>query len=72
MSTRIKTADVRPAFRDCRAQAASDRKPKGWARTQRVITGMERAERSINATLTLVDLRIERSRAQRDARRAKR
>ena len=72
MSTRTKTADVRPAFRDCRAQAASDRKPKGWARTQRVITGMERAERSINATLTLVDLRIERSRAQRDARRAKR
>jgi len=69
---RIKTADVRPAFRDCRAQAASDRNPRGWARTKRVMTGMERAERSISATLTLVDLRIERSRSQREARRAKR
>jgi len=60
----------RATFRDKRASQPEDRKPKGWARTQRIMFAMDRQERTDNKHSNNLDAKIQKSQMRKDERKA--
>ena len=60
----------RATFRDKRASQPEDRKPKGWARTQRIMFSMERQERTDSKHSDKLDAKIEKTQMRKDERKA--
>ena len=67
---KVKSINQKPIFLDKRACQPEHRKPKGWARTQRIMFAMDRVERVDRKHSDKLDAKIEKAQAQRDERKA--